>query len=79
MIIRIVGSVAAVVILYAGTLQLVYTSKREDSEPAATAWTHFWTGWMPDSWTEALAVKMDQNFLNDRRAKRRLEELKANR
>lgn len=69
---------AVAIILYAGTLQLVYTSKREDGEPPATAWVHFWTGWMPDSWTEALAVKMDQNFLDDRRIKRRLEELKAN-
>lgn len=72
---RIIGLVAAGVILYAGTLQVVQISKRDDlGEPAATAWVLFWTGWMPDSWSEAIAAKTEENFLEDRRIKRRLEE-----
>lgn len=78
MIVRAIGVLAAAIILYAGTLQMVYSSKREDGEPPATAWVHFWAGWMPDGWTEALAAKMDENFLNDRRVKRRLEEHRMN-
>lgn len=76
MIIRIIGTVAAIAIFYAGTLQLVYDNKREDGEPPATAWVHFWAGWMPYSWSESIANQLNENFLDDRRRKRRLEERK---
>ena len=77
---RIIGAVATVAILYTGTLQVVHISKRDDiGEPAATAWVLFWTGWMPDSWSEAIAAELEENFLEDRRIKRRLEEREMNR
>ena len=65
---------------YAGSLQLVYLDKRQDTgEAAATAWVHSYTGWMFDDWSEALAKKMNQNFLDDQAAKHRREErLKQN-